>query len=439
MLQFGFKFLFVFSVAFCIFQALIFSESIIDVDKKVLLIEAMATSNNGISQGQNLDPQKIRIVAAGDFGCEEIAENNLKEIKKQEPNVFLALGDLSYEPKLNCWFDMIKDIESITKIAVGNHDDVEEVEGSKEVKNEIIKFNNETNSYYSFDYGNVHFLVLDSQLEFSMDIFKPLEEDEKDILEKRWKSIEKEEFDKGKMPDEKYSNKMLKQILDVYNISKKEIPPHYVLDLESGNYFPEASERQFQFAVNDLKKASENSGIDWIIVIIHKPFYSSLSKHMQEYTMREKYQPIFDKYGVDLVLQAHNHIYDRTFAIKFNPNNTAYPDIDYNANNKFNFSDPDGSIYSVIGLGGRSSHIILNNYDYVANKYNGFGFLTIDILGKQLNAKYYDIGYECDKEDLKENDFKLGHYDFYDVSSCKLSKDKNPLKVIDQYNIIKSN
>ena len=24
--------------------------------------------------------------------------------------------------------------------------------------------------------------------------------------------------------------------------------------------------------------------------------------------MREKYQPLFDKYGVDIVLQGHNHI-----------------------------------------------------------------------------------------------------------------------------------
>jgi hypothetical protein len=81
----------------------------------------------------------------------------------------------------------------------------------------------------------------------------------------------------------------------------------------------------------------------------------------------------------------------------------------------------------------------LDIYDYVANKYNGFGFLTIDIIGKKLNAKYYDIGYECDEENLKKSDFKQGHYDFYDDSSCKINKGKNAVKVIDQYNIIKSN
>ena len=65
---------------------------------------------------------------------------------------------------------------------------------------------------------------------------------------------------------------------------------------------------QYQFVVNVLEKTNNNnnSSIDWIIVIFHKPFYSSLSSHIQEYIMREKYQPVFNKYEVDIVLQGHN-------------------------------------------------------------------------------------------------------------------------------------
>ena len=36
------------------------------------------------------------------------------------------------------------------------------------------------NSYYSFDYGNVHFLVLDTQLEFSLNVFQAFQEEEKE-------------------------------------------------------------------------------------------------------------------------------------------------------------------------------------------------------------------------------------------------------------------
>ena len=35
--------------------------------------------------------------------------------------------------------------------------------------------------------------------------------------------------------------------------------------------------------------------------------------------MRENYQPVFDKYGVDIILQGHNHMYDRTLPLQFNP------------------------------------------------------------------------------------------------------------------------
>ena len=82
--------------------------------------------------------------------------------------------------------------------------------------------------------------------------------------------------------------------------------------------------------------------------------------------MRENYQPVFDKYGVDIVLQGHNHMYDRTLPIKFNPLNISKPIVDKSTNNTNNFFNPDGTIFWVIGSGGKSNHIILNHPDYVA-------------------------------------------------------------------------
>ena len=46
--------------------------------------------------------------------------------------------------------------------------------------------------------------------------------------------------------------------------------------------------------------------------MFHKPMYSPQSKQFEEYIIRDKYHDIFDKYGVDLVIQGHNHIYSRT-------------------------------------------------------------------------------------------------------------------------------
>ncbi len=389
-------------------------------------------NNTFVNQDQTLNKQKIKIVAAGDFGCRPIAQNNIKQIELQKPDLFLVLGDLSYEPTMDCWYTMTKALDSKIKIAIGNHEDEEEKAkgGSKELKDSLLNHYNLQNSYYSFDYGNVHFLVLDTQLEFSLDVFKPLEEEEKEYYDDNIKD------DESKNPDAKYYSTTLKDLLAKYNI-KAEIPPYHLLNDEVIVEDVPLQNEQYQFAVNDLEKANNNSSIDWIFVMFHKPIYSSLTSHFQEYIMREKYQPIFDKYEVDIVLQAHNHFYDRTLPLKFNPNNTSQPIVD-ESNNINKFVNPDGSIYSVIGLGGRSSHIFLNQPAYVVNQYNGFGFLSIEINGKGLDAKYYDIGYKCKEEKLKEKDLEEGDLVIYDMSACKNSKIRDSLEIIDHYSISKT-
>ncbi len=389
-------------------------------------------NNTSVNQDQTLNKQKIKIVAAGDFGCRPIAQNNIKQIELQKPDLFLVLGDISYEPTMDCWYTMTKALDSKIKIAIGNHEDEEEKAkgGSKELKDSLLNHYNLQNSYYSFDYGNVHFLVLDTQLEFSLDVFKPLEEEEKEYYDDNIKD------DESKNPDAKYYSTTLKDLLAKYNI-KAEIPPYHLLNDEVIVEDVPLQNEQYQFAVNDLEKANNNSSIDWIFVMFHKPIYSSLTSHFQEYIMREKYQPIFDKYEVDIVLQAHNHFYDRTLPLKFNPNNTSQPIVD-ESNNINKFVNPDGSIYSVIGLGGRSSHIFLNQPAYVVNQYNGFGFLSIEINGKELDGKYYDIGYKCKEEKLKEKDLDEGNLVIYDMSACKNSKIRDSLEIIDHYSISKT-
>lgn len=392
-------------------------------------------NSNSINQNQTINEQKIKIVAAGDFGCRPVAQNNMKQIEMQKPDIFLALGDLTYEPTADCWYDMTNALDSKTKIAIGNHEDEEEKAkgGSKELKDSLLEHYDLQNSYYSFDYGNVHFLVLDTQLEFSLNVFQAFQEEEKENDNNKDNESDK--------PDAKYSTTTLKDLLAKYNITGGEIPPRYLLNDEVIVEGIPLDTEQYKFAVNDLKKANNSSSIDWIIVMFHKPFYSSLTSHIQEYIMREKYQPVFDKYGVDIVLQGHNHIYDRTLPLQFNPHNISKPIVDESINTTDKFFNPEGSIFSVVGLGGRSSHIFLNQPDYVVKQSNEFGFLTIEINGKELDAKYYDIGYKCKEEILKESDLEEENFNIFDMSSCKndesKSKDSLEIEIIDHYTISK--
>ncbi|HJT83147.1 MAG TPA: metallophosphoesterase [Nitrososphaeraceae archaeon] len=400
------------------------------------------SNNNTVSVGQNQNinqEQKIKIIAAGDFGCRPVAQNNIKQIELQQPDIFLVLGDLSYEPTMNCWYEMTKALDSKIKIAIGNHEDEEEKEkgGSKELKDSLLQHYTLPNSYYSFNYGNVHILVLDTQLEFSFDIFKPEEDEEGEGEEEKDDNTVKE-IEKENKPSAKYYTTTLENQFAKYKITD-EIPPFYLINEEVTVEDIPFETQQYQFALNDLKNVSTNSSIDWIIVMLHKPLYSSLSSHIQEYIVRDKFQPIFDKYGVDLVLQGHNHFYDRTLPLQFNPNDINKPIVDGSTNKTVNkYINPEGSIYSVVGLGGRTSHIFLNQPDYVVNQHNGFGFLAIDIEGKELDAKYYDIGYKCKEQKLKESDMEEGDFTIFEMSSCKKDNSNDSLEVIDHYSISKS-
>jgi hypothetical protein len=68
--------------------------------------------------------------------------------------------------------------------------------------------------------------------------------------------------------------------------------------------------------------------------------------------LRNTYHPLFEQYGVDLVLQGYNHNYERTYPIKFNNTGLTNP-IETSTNTTF-YKDPDGEIFATVGTGGKS-------------------------------------------------------------------------------------
>ncbi len=62
----------------------------------------------------------------------------------------------------------------------------------------------------------------------------------------------------------------------------------------------------------------------WTIVTFHHPLFSSASKRDNP-ELRNKWQPVFDKYHVDLVLQGHDHSYARSGPLVYDniPSGTA--------------------------------------------------------------------------------------------------------------------
>jgi hypothetical protein len=80
---------------------------------------------------------------------------------------------------------------------------------------------------------------------------------------------------------------------------------------------------QTRWLEQTLDGASKNESIDWIIVQMHQDALSS-SKYGNgsDKGIREAWLPLFDRYGVDLVLCGHDHDYERSWPVRGCHHNT---------------------------------------------------------------------------------------------------------------------
>jgi len=65
--------------------------------------------------------------------------------------------------------------------------------------------------------------------------------------------------------------------------------------------------RQLEWFENELAQ----SGSAWKIVFFHHPIYSSGGRHGSDLQLRSVLEPLFVKYGVNVVLSGHDHFYER--------------------------------------------------------------------------------------------------------------------------------
>ncbi len=105
--------------------------------------------------------ESFNFAAAGDWACTSKAKDTVKNIIDHDPELVLALGDLSYDSGAKCWLKIIKPIAEKTKIVIGNH----EADSSKKLKDYMKAFDLEK-QYYSFNYQNVHFLALSTETSY---------------------------------------------------------------------------------------------------------------------------------------------------------------------------------------------------------------------------------------------------------------------------------
>lgn len=268
-----------------------------------------------IVEAEDTTNEEFNFVAAGDWGCGHEAIQTFSMMKSMKPELYLGLGDYSYQKSIDCWLNIVKSAGSAFKISLGNHD----TQG-KLLQAYMNEFKLDK-QYYSFDYLNTHFVALSTEL------------------------------------------------------NKQE------------------TVEQLQFVRNDLLRTKENQNIDWIIVFFHKPFYSASNTDFTN--LRRTYHPVFENFGVDLVVQGHSHNYQRSYPLLFNEATNSEPIV--SDKEEFLYRDPEGIIFVVAGTGGESVQL-LNKKPFLASSYEGYGCLNVEIKGKSLSVEYYsDTNQTIDK------------------------------------------
>ena len=97
-----------------------------------------------------------------------------------------------------------------------------------------------------------------------------------------------------------------------------------------------------------LKKYRAAKDIDFVIVFFHHCAYCTSTAHASEGGVRQEWVPLFEKYTVDLVINGHNHQYERTDVIKGDKVAKKLP-IGETA-----YSETEGVVYVTAGAAGRS-------------------------------------------------------------------------------------
>eukprot|EP00753_Platysulcus_tardus_P017867 PLAT6611.1.p2 GENE.PLAT6611.1~~PLAT6611.1.p2 ORF type:complete len:419 (+),score=209.41 PLAT6611.1:18-1274(+) len=94
---------------------------------------------------------------------------------------------------------------------------------------------------------------------------------------------------------------------------------HFIgLNSEDSNDKFDADSAQRKWLAADLAAAAKaRAQQPWIVVYFHRPWYSSNHVHGNDTLMRDALEPMFQQYGVNVVVSGHIHAYERTRPLHF--------------------------------------------------------------------------------------------------------------------------
>ncbi|HBO52253.1 MAG TPA: hypothetical protein DD471_09745 [Planctomycetes bacterium] len=134
--------------------------------------------------------------------------------------------------------------------------------------------------------------------------------------------------------------------------------------------------RQYQWLVRDLQRTAAT----WVVCYFHHPLYSD-SSHGDAPLLQIHLAPLFDEYGVDVVLSGHDHTYQRTYPMRAG--------LVLDGQMEPNYTDPQGTIYVVTGGGGATLYGLWRSQRLAAGESRRH-VVIFDVVGNELNLSAVD-------------------------------------------------
>ena len=104
---------------------------------------------------------------------------------------------------------------------------------------------------------------------------------------------------------------------------------------------------QTSWVERTLAAHRSDANIDFIVCFFHHCAYATVEEHASDGGVRAAWVDLFDRYQVDLVLQGHNHAFERSDPIRGGvPTRVA-------ADNAVVYPETDGTVYYTVGSAGR--------------------------------------------------------------------------------------
>lgn len=130
--------------------------------------------NQCVPDGSPDPPEPVRAIITADLSCSDEANVVLANVRGlagalTNLDLFIANGDLSYASNPDCFMELLDayELTEKTRISIGNHDDDED--GNSSIRSAFIsQFGMPSVGYFSFNIQNIHFLIMDTQSNYSL-------------------------------------------------------------------------------------------------------------------------------------------------------------------------------------------------------------------------------------------------------------------------------